>query len=30
MVAVTGFAELFVATKEGKPPFPEAAKPILV
>lgn len=29
IVAVTGFAELFVAVKEGSPPFPDAANPIL-
>jgi hypothetical protein len=29
MVATTGFAELFVAVKEGSPPFPDAANPIL-
>ncbi len=30
IVAVTAVAPLFVATKDGNPPFPEAAKPILV
>jgi hypothetical protein len=28
-VAITGFAELFVAVKEGNPPFPDAANPML-
>jgi hypothetical protein len=30
IVAVTAVAPLFVATKDGNPPFPEAAKPMLV
>lgn len=30
IVATTGIAELFVATKEGKPALPDDAKPILV
>ena len=29
-VAITGVAELLVAVKEGSPPFPDAANPILV
>ena len=30
IVAITEFAVLFVAVKEGMPPFPDAANPILV